>query len=171
VIRTVSFFNGTALVFWVDGGGIGVGVSSLMETGMLKLIFKWGKAPLKSLAPSASILFSENHRLITTIYPKFRCSRFRRPCHAWLHKTPGFGGLHQIDPVKSLPAASKANDGSEYSAPKFGVCRARSRLLGFDRFDSLRKKFSTQRTNRPVTPASRTILTPIKNDLQMQGVP
>jgi hypothetical protein len=69
VIRTVSFFNGTALVFWVDGGGIGVGVSSLMETGMLKLIFNWSKASLKSLAPSASILFSENHRLISTIYP------------------------------------------------------------------------------------------------------
>lgn len=63
VIRTVSFFNGTALVFWVVGGGIGVGVSSLMETGMLDLIFKYLKTPLKSLAPSASILFSENHRL------------------------------------------------------------------------------------------------------------
>jgi hypothetical protein len=38
VMRTVSFFNGTALVFCVDGGGMGVGVSSLMETEIQKQI-------------------------------------------------------------------------------------------------------------------------------------
>lgn len=67
VIRTVSFFSGTALVFEVDGGGIGEGVSSLMETGMMKLNLI-DLTALKSSAHSASILFSQNHRLIGGIF-------------------------------------------------------------------------------------------------------
>ncbi len=38
VIRTVSFFKGTALVFGLGGGGIGFGFSSLMETGVREKI-------------------------------------------------------------------------------------------------------------------------------------
>jgi hypothetical protein len=42
VMRTVSFFKGTALVLGLGGGGIGFGFSSLMETGIREMIFYLG---------------------------------------------------------------------------------------------------------------------------------
>ena len=140
VILTVSFFNGTALVFWVDGGGIGVGVSSLMETGMLKLIFNWCKTPLKSLAPSASILFSENHRLIVTIYPDSEAQmtrfdptldRFSKRLSFCSSERSGLSGKEVAQPAiqsNSRQAADAANE----TAPPLGKVTSISRV-GLDR--------------------------------------